>query len=443
MDATDRFTGFVRSARDSGRLVVQPRMGFGELHRMRAGLRAVRDADATTVGTVTLDSYTRCHDDAAARRALREHPGDLNGFPLLAHGVPAVRSLLQEVSSPDFPVQVRHGTPRPLRLFRAMAEAGADATEGGPVSYCLPYGRVPLARAVQEWSAGCELLAAQPVPPHMETFGGCMLGQLCPPSLLVALSVLEAMFFQRHGLRGISLSYAQQIHAGQDLEALAALRRLADERLSGSAHHIVLYTFMGVFPRTELGSRRLLAASARLAARGGADRLVVKTPAEAHRIPTVEENVAALEYAGSVAADEAADEAEGADGGPPATASGLYEEARTLVDAALETGGTLGECLVAAFARGVLDVPYCLHPDNANRSRATIDARSMLVWSRAGAMPVTPTRTAAAARVTARQLTELLTFNSRRFDGSDGLDRCDRFDRSDRYERQRPLRSAS
>ncbi|MEU9060862.1 methylaspartate mutase [Streptomyces sp. NPDC048430] len=419
MTATDRFTGFVDRAHASGRLVVQPRMGFGELHRMRAGLAAVREADATTVGTVTLDSYTRCLDDGTARRALRDDPAGLNGFPLLAHGVPAVRALLQDCSSAAFPVQIRHGTPRPLRLFRAMAEAGADATEGGPVSYCLPYGRVPLARAVAEWSAGCELLAAQPVPPHIETFGGCMLGQLCPPSLLVALAVLEAMFFQEHGLRGISLSYAQQIHQGQDLEALAALRRLAGERLS-TTHHIVLYTFMGVFPRTEDGSRRLLAESARLAVHGGAERLVVKTPAEAHRIPTVEENVAALEYAASVAAATSdgaggrprATSSDGADG-PCATSSGLYEEARTLVDAALETGRTIGDCLVRAFARGVLDVPYCLHPDNANRARATIDARSMLGWSRAGGMPVAA---GGAAPVTARHLTELLTFNRRRFD---------------------------
>lgn len=422
MDGADRFTGFVRRSRDAGRLVVQPRMGFGELGRMRAGLCAVRDADATTVGTVTLDSYTRCHEDGAALRALRERPADLNGFPLLAHGVPAVRALLQEVASDDFPVQIRHGTPLPLRLLRAMAEAGADATEGGPVSYCLPYGRVPLARAVAEWSAGCALLAARPVPPHVETFGGCMLGQLCPPSLLVALSVLEAVFFREHGLRGISLSYAQQVHPGQDLEALAALRRLADERLSGTSHHIVLYTFMGLFPRTGHGSRLLLADSARLAVRGGAERLVVKTPAEAHRIPTVAQNVAALVHAASVAeAETAAGYVPVPDRPAPSahrwipTATGLYDEARTLVDAVLEPGGPVGACLVRAFARGILDVPYCLHPDNANRARATIDATGALGWSRVGAMPVTPAP-GAAAPVTAGQLTELLSFNRRRFD---------------------------
>lgn len=75
-----------------------------------------------------------------------------------------------------------------------------------------------------------------------------MLGQLCPPSLLVALSVLEGVFFRQHGLRSVSLSYAQQTHHDQDVEALLALRTLAGEHLAGMDWHVVLYTYMGVFP---------------------------------------------------------------------------------------------------------------------------------------------------------------------------------------------------
>ena len=58
-----------------------------------------------------------------------------------------------------------------------------------------------------------------------------MMGQLCPPSLLVAISVLEGLFFRQHGLRSISLSYAQQTSPAQDDEAVAALTSLADELL--------------------------------------------------------------------------------------------------------------------------------------------------------------------------------------------------------------------
>ncbi|MER6349250.1 methylaspartate mutase [Streptomyces sp. NPDC001595] len=410
-----RFADFVRTARAERRLVVQPRMGFGALDRMRAGLTAVRDCRATTVGTITLDSYTRVGDHASARRALAEG-ADLNGFPLEAHGARTVRALLADVAHEDFPVQVRHGSPLPLELFRIMVEAGVDATEGGPVSYCLPYGRVPLPEAADNWARCCELAAAAPAPMHLETFGGCMLGQLCPPSLLVALSVLEARFFHEHGLRSISLSYAQQVHLGQDLEALAALRRLAAEHLPDADWHVTLYTYMGVFPRTPVGAFRLLEDSARLAVHSGTERLIVKTPAEARRIPAIEENVEALEFADAVARQSAADCA--VTRCPEPADTGLHDEARTLVEATLELGRTTGAALVAAFARGVLDVPYCLHRDNAGAARAVIDERGMLAWSRAGGMPVT-VRAAdrrCAAPLTARRLTTMLAHNERRYD---------------------------
>ncbi|WP_189704687.1 methylaspartate mutase [Streptomyces anandii] len=424
----------MREAREQGRLVVQPRMGFGDLATMREGLLGVRAADAAAVGTITLDSYTRVNDHDSARQALRTG-AELNGFPLVAHGPVATRRLLGEVSGDGFPVQVRHGSALPYPLFEAMVAAGVDATEGGPVSYCLPYSRAPISEAVKAWARCCELIAAQPEPMHLESFGGCMLGQLCPPSLLVALSVLEALFFREHGLSDISLSYAQQTHPGQDLEAIAALRRLAGERLAGADWHVVLYTFMGVFPRTLVGSFRILEESVRLAVRSGSERLIVKTPAEAHRIPTIAENVDALEFADAIARDEAgraarvstpaagsgsgAAHGSGAESGDEvrATDSGIYEEARMLVDSTLELAPTVGEALIRAFSRGHLDVPYCLHQDNANRSRAYVDPGGMLRWAEPGRMPLRVDRGGTARRpVSAKGLLGMLGFNERRFD---------------------------
>ncbi|MEV4948949.1 methylaspartate mutase [Streptomyces sp. NPDC053755] len=389
------FGGFVARAAAAGRLVVQPRMGFADPGRMRAGLAGTRAAAAVTVGTLTIDSYTRVGDHAAARAALTEGV-PLNGYPIAAHPAERTRAMLDGILGPGFPVQVRHGSSRPEAIVRALAAVGLDATEGGPVSYCLPYGRTPLSESVDNWARACELLAAlvpAPRTPHVESFGGCMLGQLCPPGLLVALSVLEGLFFTRHGIRSVSLGYAQQTDAAQDAEAVRALNRLASELLPPDTdRHVVLYTYMGVFPRTAAGATRLLEDSARLAVHAGAQRLIVKTAAEAHRIPTVGENVRALETAAASAdaaararlgATETADAAAGAD-------SEVYREARAFVDAVLELGTDLGRALRAAFARGVLDVPYCLHPDNAGRSRSFVDAGGRLRWAETGAMPVAP-----------------------------------------------------
>jgi len=159
---------------------------------MRAGLLATRQAAALTVGTITLDSYTRIGDDARAKAAVAAGV-ELNGYPITSYDVATTKGVLDGVAGPEFPVQIRHGSPCPERIFGALIDAGLDATEGGPVSYCLPYSRMPLSDSVQNWARSCELLAGlrqTGAEPHLETFGGCMLGQLCPPSLLIAMSVL-------------------------------------------------------------------------------------------------------------------------------------------------------------------------------------------------------------------------------------------------------------
>jgi methylaspartate mutase epsilon subunit len=410
-DAAD-FGAFVLARARAGSLVVQPRMGFGDPRRMRAGLLATKRALGTTAGTVTLDSYTRLGDLAAAARALRDGL-DLNGYPLVTHGAATTAAMLAGVADGGFPVQVRHGSAVPARIFDALVATGLTATEGGPVSYCLPYGRTPLAESVRNWSASVARLTelrGAGVEPHLETFGGCLLGQLCPPGLLVAVSVLEALFFVEHGIRSVSVSYAQQTNHDQDVEAVLALRRLCAELLPVRDWHVVVYAYMGVFPGTAAGAYRLLGQAAQLAVTTGAERLIVKTVAESRRIPTIEENVAALEHAAAVAA------------APPALAvaagdSQTYTEAAAIVEAVRNLGPDLGPALLTAFERGYLDVPYCLHPDNRGRTRAFLDTDGRLRWASTGALPIAglvarvPER-----RVTSASLLADLSYVQRKFD---------------------------
>jgi methylaspartate mutase epsilon subunit len=375
------FGRFVAEAADAGGLVVQPRMGFGSADTMRRGLAAVRDSGTLAVGTITLDSYTRVgsHDTARAALAAGDH---LNGYPIVAYPVDTTRGVIAGIAADGFPVQVRHGSALPQDIIASSIAAGLYATEGGPLSYCLPYSRVPVSEAVRAWRESCRLLAdlqETGAEPHLESFGGCMLGQLCPPSLLVAISVLEGLFFQRHGVRSVSLSYAQQTHPEQDAEAITALRTLAGQHLDGD-WHVVVYTYMGVYPRTPHGATALLAEAARLAVRTGAARLIVKTVAEAHRIPTIAENVAALRIAHEAARTARPTES--------TLDTGILAEARALVDAVLMLDDDLGTALVLAVGMGYLDVPYCLHPDNPGRTRAFVDRAGHLRWSRLGALPL-------------------------------------------------------
>ncbi|MEV3874962.1 methylaspartate mutase [Streptomyces sp. NPDC049906] len=413
------FGAFVRRARRAGRLVVQPRMGFGDPGTMRAGLLATRDAEATTVGTLTLDSYTRVGDLAAVETALREGIG-INGFPIVNHDVDTTRSLLHGIHADDFPIQVRHGSAAPFDIFVALLRAGLSASEGGPVSYCLPYGRTPLDESMRAWERSTALLAesrAGGVRPHLETFGGCMLGQLCPPSMLVAVSVLEALFFHRLGIDDISVSYAQQTNGAQDREAVFALRRLCAELLPDADWHVVIYAYMGVYPTTPEGGLRLLGRAAELAVDTGSERLIVKTVVESRRIPTIAENVQALEHADRVAragtpASPVTSPAAGA-----ARDSQTYAEAHALVDAVLNSHPDLGRALLLAFKRGYLDIPYCLHPDNAGRCRSYIDGDGWLRWADTGSLPIAGSASSPGVRpVTSSELLEALSYVQRGHD---------------------------
>nr|WP_244200513.1 methylaspartate mutase [Micromonospora arborensis] len=407
---------FVRRAADAGELVVQPRMGFSSSTAMRAGLLAVKAAPATTVGTITLDSYTRLGDLGAAARAVSAGE-DLNGYPIATHPVRTTRAVIDGVRDTAFPVQVRHGSADPRHIFAALVAAGLDATEGGPVSYCLPYGRVPLDESVRNWAHCSELFARlreySPVEPNLETFGGCMLGQLCPPSQLVALSVLEALFFRRYGVRSIAVSYAQQTNPRQDQEAVRALRRLCAELLPDVTWHVVIYTYMGLFPATPHGARRILTHAVELARTTGAERLIVKTVAEAHRIPTIAENVEALTHAAATAhtvSTTAVPEHEGSD-------SQTYAEARALVEAVLDSGPDIGRSLLHSFKSGYLDIPYCLHPDNLGRTRSYVDTDGALRWADTGLLPIGHlVRASGRSRVTAAGLMEALSSVRRRYD---------------------------
>ncbi len=358
---------------------------------MREGLLAVKRAAGATAGTITLDSYTRINRHQSALRHIDEEM-TLNGYPIVAYGDQATRAMLDGVEDANFPVQVRHGSADPREIFVTMLESGLYATEGGPISYCLPYSRMPLTEAVPAWRESTELLAgaqAAGAPVHMETFGGCLLGQLCPPSLLVAVSVLEGLFFRTHGLTNLSLSYAQQTSPAQDREAVAGLRRLADEFLTDVNWHVVIYTYMGLFPSTLDGAQALLDESVRLASESGAERLIVKTAVEAFRIPTIEENVEALERSADLALQvRRMSMADGLYFDLYEPDSETYNEARGLIEAVLELDADIDAALLKAFERGILDIPFCLHPDNRNESRSVIEPDGRLRWLDTGQMPI-------------------------------------------------------
>jgi methylaspartate mutase epsilon subunit len=218
------------------------------------------------------------------------------------------------------------------------------------------------------------------------------------------------MFFAQQGIESISLSYAQQTHPGQDEEAVQALHDIAADLLTTTAWHVVIYAYMGLYPTTRAGALHLLSAAARLAKRSGAARLIVKTAAEASQIPSIADNVAAMRVAA-----ESARQVERAV--RPPTRTGIETEARSIIERVLGLHDDIGRALVAAFALGFLDVPYCLHPDNGGRTRSHLADDGRLQWTATGALPIpNPATPPTSSGPTATELLRALSYVRDRYD---------------------------
>jgi methylaspartate mutase epsilon subunit len=198
--------------------------------------------------TVTIDSHTRLLQFDAARRALDRYPERLNGYPPVSHGWRRGRELNEAVRTP---LQVRHGSPDARLLFDVAVPAGITSFEGGGIGCNLPYAKdVPIRDSLEAWRQ-VDWLAGELTTRGIDReLFGTLTAALMPPSVCLALMVLEAIQAATEGVRCISMAYPQGGHLWQDVAALRAIPRLAARYLPDASVvvHPVLHAFMGVFP---------------------------------------------------------------------------------------------------------------------------------------------------------------------------------------------------
>ena len=196
--------------------------------------------------------------------------------------------------------------------------------------------------------------------------------------------------------------------------------------LPGVQWHVVIYTYMGLFPTTLEGAQALSDESVRLATEAEADRLIVKTALEAFRIPTIEENVEALERASTLANSiRRMSMMDGVFIDFHDQDSETYIEAKALIEATLNLDENIDAALLKAFEQGILDIPFCLHPDNRNEARSVIaeDGRLQLAGYRPDAAARSRTTPPTRSRRTAcsRASTTPLRVTTTRWTGGEAV----------------------
>jgi hypothetical protein len=144
--ASGSFGHFLSRAQPAGQLVVQPRTGMTAPRMVPTPLLATKQTHATTVDTITLDSRAPVGDDGEAYRAVVTATAP-NGHPLAAYDADTTRAVLDSVTEPAFPVQVRHGSSCPEIIVDAPSPA--ETRQLRQVSPLTP----PCTRKRAPWSA--------------------------------------------------------------------------------------------------------------------------------------------------------------------------------------------------------------------------------------------------------------------------------------------------
>lgn len=347
-------------------ILIQPRSGVSLVEPQIELFKAFKSAGADVL-SYQVDSLTRNNNYVGAEQAIRESRATgvshLNGFPVVNHGVTALRRIISAVKTP---LQTRHSTRDPRLLAEISYAGGVTSFEGGAICYNIPYYRdYPLDQSIRAWQYVDRLTGW-----YHEKFGivldreffGTLTATLIPPCLAIVVNVIQAVLAVKQGVKSVSLGYAEQGNRIQDVAAIRVLARVADRVLKNLGHadmavSTVFHQYMAAFPETQQRSRELIYNSAITAALSGATRVIVKTSVESLRIPTVADNADAINLVRNGVADAAGfalDELKIAE-----ECAIIEKEVELILDSVIHCGrGSLATGVVQAFRHGFLDVPF-------------------------------------------------------------------------------------
>lgn len=376
-------------------VLIQPRSGVPLVCEQIEFFKTFKECGARVL-SYQVDSLTRNNDYAGAEQAVADSrktkAATLNGFPVVNHGVRALRRVISEVG---VPLQTRHSTRDPRLLAEISYAGGVTAFEGGAICYNIPYYKdYPLEESIRRWQYVDRLTGL-----YHEQYGvvldreffGTLTATLIPPSLAVAVNLLECVLALGQGVKCLSLGYAEQGNRAQDIAAVRVMGEMARElcRNLGYADvqiNTVFHQYMAAFPEDRRRAESLIYNSAVTAALSGATRLITKTHVEACRIPALEDNVWALDLVLTGVAAAARERV------PEARVSAecdlIRREARAIFDSVVECGrGSIARGIVRAFREGFIDVPFAPSIFNRGEVLTARDADGAVRYLSFGNLP--------------------------------------------------------
>lgn len=375
--------------------LVQPRCGVAAVRHQIRLFQIYKSVGADTL-SYQVDSLTRNNNYTGAAEAIRESEESgvptINGFPVVNHGVSALRRVMAETR---VPLQTRHSTRSPELLAEISYAGGVSAFEGGAICYNIPYYKdYPLAESIARWQYVDRLTSL-----YHEQFGlvldreffGVLTGTLVPPCIAITTNILETILAARQGVKCISVGYAEQGNRWQDIAAIRVMKEKTVEALRNLGYanvqvNTIFHQYMAAFPTEHKRAEELVLQSAVTAAMSKATRLLVKTPVEAFRIPTVQDNSHAIQLVRQglhIGDEQPLNETE-----IEAECAVLRQEVDQLLEGVvLAGGGSITKGIVRAFERGLLEVPFAPSIYNRGEVMTARDEKGAVRFLHVGKLP--------------------------------------------------------
>jgi methylaspartate mutase epsilon subunit len=353
--------------------IIQPRSGVPLVDQQIRLFKTFKECGVRAL-SYQVDSLTRNNNYSACIEAIRQSKATgvptINGFPVVNHGVFELRKIANEAR---VPLQTRHSTRDPRLLAEISYGGGVTSYEGGAICYNIPYYKdYPLDESITLWQYVDRLTGL-----YYDRYGivldreffGTLTATLIPPSMAIVVNLLEAILAVRQGVKSVSLGYAEQGHRIQDIAAIRVMRQMVRESLDHLGYKnvsisAVFQQYMSAFPSDRARAADLIYNSAVTAALSGATRVITKTPVEAIRIPTIQDNLEGISLvnqgscqAQKVPIDEARIKEE---------CDIIRKETQAMLESVVLSGnGDLAQGVVSAFSKGYLDIPFS--PSRYNR----------------------------------------------------------------------------
>lgn len=390
-----RVTACLRDAARDGRVLMQPRAGVAVLEEHISLLQALDTLGDADILPTTVDAFTRSLRFGEAEAAIHESRDKsrsmLNGFPGAVHGVTGCRRVVESVHRP---LVVRIAAPDARLNAEIMLAAGYTGHSHGPMADLAYSKYTRIEEIIHLWQyvdrlagyyeeRGCPINREHYIPLCMVT----------PPSLQIAVTILDGILQVAQGATHTTLGYGQDGCLLQDVAAVNAMALLAAEYFPRMGYpeaklSIGLHQWMGGFPSDPAQASALIALGATTAALGRVNMVFVKTPAEALGIPTLEDNIQGLKItktvleslAGQAYPDSAALERE---------IRVIQMETRAILDRVAELGaGNLVAGITGAFHAGVIDIPFSPNVRNAGKVMPARDRSGAVRYLDHGHLPL-------------------------------------------------------